>query len=251
MNQIKISDALLSTLPRLMARADPARVHQFESGHGTKPATKAYVRQSASLYADRVVTRARKQRPTSEQRAKEVRRRRSWGGGGNMPARVRENYTEAERAALSVIADQFKKKGFCDLCLDEIGNLAGVKRTSVQNALRKATSKGLAHLSVRERRPVHGKSLTNLIKIVCSEWLGWIARGIGFKRLNTSKTEARNSLSESADTVEVAFERDCAAPQRQGFWLFKAGKGRSNSWRSADDAGIGALVVPHTGRFGR
>jgi biotin operon repressor len=123
-----------------------------------------------------------------------------------MPPAVRARYTEAERAALSVIADQCKRKGFCGLCLDEIGRLAGVSRTSVQNAIRKARSKGLEHISVRERPQERGKSLTNIIKIVCASWLGWIARAIGFKRLHPSETTAKISLSKPEESVKWAFE---------------------------------------------
>jgi len=118
-----------------------------------------------------------------------------------MPDDVRAVYSEAERAALSVIGEQCKRKGYCDLCLDEIARIAGVKRTSVQNAIRKARSKEHGHISVRERRPQRGvMSLTNIIKIIGKSWLNWITRAVtwrkgGFKHLNTSETGVKNSLS--------------------------------------------------------
>lgn len=206
MSEFKVSAALLRTLPRLMSRADPIRDQRFESGEGTRPATEAHIRQSASVAAGRVVKQSARRRPLPEEREKAIGRRRTWAGGGNMPPNVRAGYSEAERAALSVIAQQCKYRGYCDLCLDEIARLAGVSRTSVQNAMRKARSKERGHISVRERPQEGRKSLTNIIRIVCSSWLKWIERAIGFKRLNTSKTGVKNSLSQYAKLMKMALE---------------------------------------------
>ncbi len=206
MSEFKVSAALLRTLPRLMSRADPVRDQRFESGAGTKAATEAYQRQSASIAAGRVVKQSARRKPLPEQREKAIGRRRTWAGGGNMPPGIRAGYSEAERAALSVIAEQCKHRGYCDLCLDEIARLAGVSRTSVQNAMRKARSKERGHISVRERPQEGRKSLTNIIRIVCSSWLNWIERAIGFKRLNTSKTGVKNSLSQYAKLMKMALE---------------------------------------------
>ncbi|WP_205939127.1 hypothetical protein [Rhizobium leguminosarum] len=130
-----------------------------------------------------------------------------------MPPALRAGYSEAERAALSVIAEQCKRRGFCDLCLDEVARLAGVGRTSVQNAIRKASGRSMKDekrkpiISVRERPQERGKSLTNIIKIICTSWLGWIARAIGFKRLSTSETGVKNSLSKQAGRPDWALEK--------------------------------------------
>lgn len=206
MSDMKISAALLRTLPRLMSRADPIRDQRFENGSGTKAATVAYQRQGAAVAAGRVVKQSARRKPLPEEREKAIGRRRTWAGGGNMPPNVRSGYSEAERAALSVIAEQCKRRGYCDLCLDEIARLAGVGRTSVQNAIRKARSKERAHISVRERPQEGSKSLTNIIRIICGSWLKWITRAIGFKRLNTSKTGVKNSLSEYAKMMKMALE---------------------------------------------
>ncbi len=212
MSEFKVSAALLRTLPRLMSRADPSRDQHFESGAGTRAATEAYQRQSASIAAGRVVKQSARRKPLPEEREKAIGRRRTWAGS-NMPDDVRACYSEAERAALSVIAEQCKRRGFCDLCLDEIAHLAGVGRTSVQNAIRKARSKERGHIIVRERRPQRGlKSDTNIIKIIGKTWLGWIERALdfkrkgGFKRLNTSETEDKISLSLDAAPMKMALE---------------------------------------------
>lgn len=208
MSEYQPSAALLRT--RLMSRSDSERDQFFASGRGTKPATQAHLRQAAAIATDRVVKQTARRRPTTEERQKEIGRRRTWAGGGNMPPTVRACYTEAERAALSVVADRCRRKGFCDLCLDEIARLAGVSRTSVQNAIRKARSKDRSHIIVRERPQEHGKHLTHVIKIVCTTWLGWIARAIGFKRLNTSETGGKTSLSQYIAKAKTAFEMEGA-----------------------------------------
>jgi hypothetical protein len=202
MTEYQATPALLRSLGRFSA--DPRRDGFFESGKGTRAATQAHLKQAASSSAVRVVDAARKRRPMTEERRKDISRRRTWAGS-NMPDKVRASYTEAERAALAVIGNECKRRGFCDLCLNEIARLAGVGRTSVQNALRKARSKDLAHLSVRERPQEHGQSLTHIIKIICGSWLRWL-KPPGFKRLNTSETEDKNSLSERGDRSEMAFE---------------------------------------------
>ena len=151
-----------------------------------------------------------------------------------MPAIIRAVYSEAERAALSVIAAEFKRRGFCGLSIDEIARLAGVSRTSVQNALRKARSKQHGHISVRERPQPGGKNLTNIIKIVCKVWLGWIARAIGFKRLNTSETPLKKPLSEGGERPKFAFERervDRSERQSQSIGPEPAFSGNREVWR--------------------
>jgi hypothetical protein len=208
MTEFQVSAALLRTLPRLMARANPERDSVFESGQATRPVTRAYLRQAAHGVASRVVTKASKQRPTTQERQKDIERRRKWAGGGNMPPEVRACYSEAERAALSVIGEECKHNGFCSLYLEDIARLAGVSRTSVQNAVRKARSNANGHISVRERPQKRGKSLTNVIKVISQSWLGWIARATGFKRLNTSETAVKITLSEQGQNSKWAFESE-------------------------------------------
>nr|CAD6427690.1 helix-turn-helix domain-containing protein [Rhizobium sp. Q54] len=212
MSEFAPSAALLRT--RLVSRSAREGDQLYERGLGTKPATQAHLRQAASIAVDRAVQQAARRRPTSEERQKAIARRRRWGGGSDMPPHLRDLYTEGERAALAVIAMQCRKHGFCALCLDEIASLSGVSRTTVQNAIRKARSNERAHLSVRERPQQGGKSLTNVIKIICRSWLGWIGRAIGFKRLSPSETGSKISLSKGVETAKMAFERECVAAAR-------------------------------------
>jgi DNA-binding MarR family transcriptional regulator len=110
-------------------------------------------------------------------------RRRMLARGGHMPPDVRVRYTEGEASALTIIAREIKHHSVCDLPIDKIAAMAGVCRTTVQNAIREAVKRG--HITV-ERRPVNGrKNLTNLIRIASPEWEAWLKRGptIGFKTL--------------------------------------------------------------------
>ncbi|NTG25731.1 hypothetical protein G6L33_00995 [Agrobacterium rhizogenes] len=236
MTQYQASAALLRT--RVLSRPYDDRDRHFETGHGTKPASKAYEKQSSARAAERVMAKARRRPLTSEQRSKEIQRRRKWSSAGNMPPEIRGCYSEAERAALGVIADRCRKKGFCDLCLDEIARVAGVGRTSVQNAIRKARSKGVEHISVRERPQRFGKNLTNIIKIVSLSWRGWIVRAIGFKGLSTSVTQIKTSPSEKAETEKSAFEREYAASvrdpsNRPHAWQARPAEKWSHYWRTS------------------
>lgn len=239
MSEYPASQALLRTLPRLMARVRAGEDVEY----ATRPATQPHLKQAAAHSVERVLSGARRQRPTSEERTKEIQRRRKWAGGGNMPEDVRAHYTEAERAALSVIAEQCKRKGYCDLCLDEIARLAGVGRTSVQNAIRKARAKDRAHISVRERRPQKGVlSLTNIIKIIGRTWLSWIQRALGFKReggfkhLSTTETGVKNSLFNRGERPKSAFEREGADRHQYQSQRLRSGlaSGVASFWRSRE-----------------
>jgi hypothetical protein len=135
-------------------------------------------------------------------------RRRTWAGAGLLPPNARGSYTPGETAVLTVIALEVKRRGFCDLPNDRIAATAGVCRTTVKNALRRA--KDVADITVTER-PVPGrKSLTNVVRIVSRKWLTWIQRGraagIGGKTVSPSKilppTKNRYSHTRAPEPVE-------------------------------------------------
>ncbi|KQZ50737.1 hypothetical protein ASD54_11055 [Rhizobium sp. Root149] len=105
---------------------------------------------------------------------------------------MRADYTEGERAVLAVMVQEVKKSGHCDLRINAIAAIAGVHRTTVQNAFRKARK--LNHISVQERPGVAGQlSLTNIIRIVCGAWKSWLRRvGSGFKKPHPSEMKVEN-----------------------------------------------------------
>jgi hypothetical protein len=103
-------------------------------------------------------------------------RKRGMGGAGCMPHAIRCHYTEGERAALTVVALEVKRRGRCDMPVDKIAALAGVSPRTVQYAF--ASAIGARHIEVEYRRE-KGKrgNRPNRITIVSAEWLTWIKRG--------------------------------------------------------------------------
>ena len=76
---------------------------------------------------------------------------------------------------------------------------AGVCRTTAQNAIRQAQRLGL--LIRIERRRAGRPSLTNIVRIVCREWLTWLR--IGKPGLKKSIT-AGSSLKRKARTTDAS-----------------------------------------------
>lgn len=127
----------------------------------------------------------------SPDRMKSRERRRTLGGSSAMPDNIRHYYTEGERSALAVVAGEVKRRGICDLTIANIAAVAGVCRTTVQNAL--AWARRLGHVMI-QLRPVNGRrSLTNVVRITLSKWRRWITKGpslaryIGFKMFAPTK----------------------------------------------------------------
>ena len=120
-------------------------------------------------------------------------RRRTLARGGDMPPPIRARYTEGEAATLSVIAQEVRHHGACDLSVDAIAARAGVCRTVVQNTLRQAK---MIDIHV-EHRPQKGrKHLTNVITVISREWLTWIKRRtrIGLRLMNpTTMSEGQST----------------------------------------------------------
>ena len=93
-----------------------------------------------------------------------------------LPPPLAAKFTWGEVAVLRVIGDEVKRHGACSLYIDAIAAMAGMHRTTVQNALRQARRLGL--ITVEERRPPgRRKSLNNIVRIVSEEWLTWLRRG--------------------------------------------------------------------------
>ncbi|CUX23711.1 MULTISPECIES: hypothetical protein [Agrobacterium] len=207
MTEYRPSSALLRS--RIVSRSARSHDDYFANGKATRPATKAYEKQTASGAAESVVKKARRQRMSTDKSRERRARKRRISGPSNMPPEIREHYSAGEGAALAVIAEECKRHGNrCEMCLDEIASIAGVSRTTVQNALRKGGSKELGHISVKERRRQFGKSLTNVIKVISFSWMKWLAMKIGFKKLRTSWTQVKTSLFENDKPEKTAFERE-------------------------------------------
>lgn len=129
---------------------------------------------------------ARRRPPRSPDRQASIERRRRQAMSGVVPSKIAAHFTPGELAVLSVIGRQCRRAGACTLPVDAIAALAGVCRTTAQNALRTARLRGL--LQVKERRIPQRKSLTNVVTVVSLEWKGWLKLGnSGFKNMSPTR----------------------------------------------------------------
>ena len=133
--------------------------------------------------------------PRSPDREASRHRRRMLGGSSALPDKLRQRYTEGNRAVLCIVAGEIKRNGVCDLPIDKIAALAGVCRTSVQNALHEA--RRLRHIRIVERPQPGRKHLPNIIEIIAPEWLAWIRRSPAAARTIGSKAVKMVSTTKS------------------------------------------------------
>ena len=195
--------------PRELSDADA----QFlaEAIQARKPERKiAAVKPVAKLncrVVSRFAPRPCRTRLTEEERVKRRHRKRVLGSSSMMPDTMRHHFTEGERAVLFVISSEIKQQGCCDLSVDEIGDRAGVRRTTVQNAMHQARLLGFLNITERPQRGA--KNLTNIIRITSAEWLTWIKRGPSASRVIGSRFSKNVSTSETEDLrKKVAWQYD-------------------------------------------
>jgi hypothetical protein len=85
--------------------------------------------------------------------------------------------------------------------LDKIAALAGVSRSTVQNALREARRVGL--VTVTERRRRGAKSLTNVVEVISGEWRSWLKLGAGGYRVQNNKPRDYKIILPTKNRVET------------------------------------------------
>ncbi len=129
---------------------------------------------------------SRRPAPRSPNRQASLERRRRQATSGIVPSRIASSFTVGELAVLSVIGQQVRRSGVSVLPIDAIAALAGVSRTTVKNAMRQARILGLIH--VKERRIPGRKNMTNIVRIISAEWLGWLKLSGGIGVRNTTTT---------------------------------------------------------------
>jgi len=205
---IPISAALLRNITDRKWNNDSA-VPAFETGTMTQGPSKGPVN-AFERHVKRMTLKSSREWQRTPERAAMVRQRRGLGSCSRMPYDMRHQYTEGERAALFAVADTFLRKGFCDLPINVIAKRAGVRRTTVQNAIRYGRRFG--HLHVRMRPRKGQKNAPNVITIISKEWLLWLEFGsIGFKTLNANenpkKTLSQQGKAKSENGARKALEK--------------------------------------------
>jgi hypothetical protein len=117
-------------------------------------------------------------RQRSPDRQASLERRRLMVGTIAMPPALAAKFTWGEQAVHRVIGNEVRRRGDCRLHIDAIAAMAGVHRTTVQNALRMAC--WLRIITREARRIGPRRNLTNIIRIVSPEWLAWLRLGCVF-----------------------------------------------------------------------
>jgi len=113
--------------------------------------------------------------PRSPDRQRSLERRRRLSAAGMMPPGLALRFTVGERAVLYVIATEIKRRGRCDLYVDQIAAFSGTSRSTTKNAIREA--KRLRLIKITEWKQAPDWNGPNRILIVSQEWLVWLAHG--------------------------------------------------------------------------
>lgn len=121
-----------------------------------------------------------------------VRRRRIVAAAGLLPPNLAWHYSPGELAAISIVVDRCRSRGYCDLFIEQIQCMAGVSRKTVQNAIRLAVR--LGHVSC-QTRPAQGRGFkkhrSNVIRIVSRELQAWVSKRKG--RVTPASDQANRS----------------------------------------------------------
>src|SRR3712207_2877968 len=111
-----------------------------------------------------------------------------------MPPSLACKFTVSELAVLRIVGDEVRQHGRCDRTIDEIAARAGTCRTMVKNAIRQAAKLGL--LTVQERRREGQRNLANVIRVISREWLTWLAKAIGARKIAPTDKEFKQAPSQ-------------------------------------------------------
>jgi hypothetical protein len=158
----QLDDDQAQELAERIQKRRPAGAHALKSVGGPLVAPKRYS-----------IQRSPEQRSPDRQASLE--RRRQNGSREMFPDHIRAQFTQGERAVLAIVADEVLAHGVCDRSLNELAARAGVCRSIAKRAIYEAEAMGL--ISV-QRRPRSGrKHLTNLVRIICADWIDWLNKG--------------------------------------------------------------------------
>jgi hypothetical protein len=175
----------------------------------------------------------RRKPPRSPDRRASIERRRRTAASGAMPPAIASQFTTGEAAVLAVVAREVQRSGRCEFYLDKIAALAGVCRSTAQNALHEARRLGL--LRVTERRRRGAKSLTNVVEIVSGEWRAWLR--IGSKNFDPTVKD----FKPSSEIALRSTERERGAPSAHLFSTERTARsGRKEALREGARANVGA-----------
>jgi hypothetical protein len=158
----------------------------------------------------------------SPDRAKSIARRRLLAASGAMPPTLACDFTAGEQAVLRIIADEVRDKGCCALPMGAIAARAGVCETLARKALRMAAR--LGHVTIEERRRHKAPNRPNVVRIISREWLAWIKRGVGCKKVwatdkGSFRTLSGDRVSRGQHPLKEAQDRleHCSGTKKDAF----------------------------------
>jgi hypothetical protein len=197
------------------ASADPNMVAGYMTGAiETTPRRKSRAVELEKRALARYLPRRCRKRLSYGERVERRMRKRMLGGSSALPDTLRHHFTEGERAVLCVVAGEIKRHGICDLTIDEIGDRAGVARTTVQNAMHEG--RRLCLLKITERSVRGCKSKTNLVEIISHEWMVWIKRApSAARRIGSTFKNASSSKNIGLDKRERIESNKATASNKQ------------------------------------
>ena len=172
-------------------------------------------------------------------------RRRRWTGSGWIPPQLAARFTMAEAAVLSTIAAEVARRGLCRLTIGHIASLAGVSRTTVQNAVRQAAALGI--LTSEEWRLTAWRSAPNTVRIVSPEWRAWLKMRDRKRAGAEHPRRAEEGRAEHGRQEQPRRDRDRAGDPRRP--LTRA-SGRDGVGRPAVDRPQAAVADAHQPRGG-
>jgi hypothetical protein len=149
-------------------------------------------------------------RQRSPDKVASIERRRRLARASPVPPELVDQFTQGELAVITVVAGEIQRAGACTWCLDRIAAVAGVCKTLVRDAIRKARNVGLLYSIERRRRGQ--KSLTNVVKALRRSWGVWLQRVGCRKTRSTADKDSRIDRTGAVDgaakwTFEVGFAR--------------------------------------------
>jgi hypothetical protein len=131
----------------------------------------------------RPVTAPKPKLQRSPDKQASIERRRRLARQSPVPPELVEKFTQGEHAALTVVCGEIQRCGLCAWFLAKIAAVAGVCKSTVRNAMRKARDVGLLYREERRRRGQ--KSLPNIVRVLRRSWGHWLKR-IGRKKFGST-----------------------------------------------------------------
>lgn len=209
-----IADRITGTVPR----AVPAKAFPDATAGTRLDVTARYKAVRNTL--NKVLSPPRKKQRSPDRQASRERCRSLCDG--SLPEPLRRLLSQAQYAALVIVAMNTNSSGVCCLPLDAIAAMAGCSRSSVKSALKVAEDKGF--LKRTKRWVARCKNLPSLIRIISQEWLDWLKRR--FDRRRRDRGQSAGAAKNSATTKNTDISNRGAIASGEAVFGIRKGASR-------------------------